>query len=99
MAPRETGKTYLYRNISYYAHVLSGGKATPAQLFINLNTEKIGEVGTRDAVVAESQECLNRLSTLLSAIAALCNGQSGGVTLFQRDAASTTTTSVFTFCG
>lgn len=51
LAPRETGKTYLFRNISYYAHLLSGGKATPAQLFINLNTGKIGEVGTRDAVV------------------------------------------------
>jgi ATP-dependent Lon protease len=51
LAPRETGKTYLYRNISYYAHVLSGGKATPAQLFINLNSGKIGIVGTRDAVV------------------------------------------------
>jgi ATP-dependent Lon protease len=53
LAPRETGKTYLYRNISYYAHVLSGGKATPAQLFVNLNTGKIGEVGTRDAVVLD----------------------------------------------
>ena len=51
LAPRETGKTYLYRNISYYAHVLSGGKATPAQLFINMATGKIGEVGVRDAVV------------------------------------------------
>ncbi len=51
LGPRETGKTYLFRNISYYAHVLSGGKATPAQLFINLNTGKIGEVGTRDAVI------------------------------------------------
>lgn len=51
LAPRETGKTYLFRNISYYAHVLSGGKATPAQLFINLNNGKVGEVGTRDAVV------------------------------------------------
>jgi ATP-dependent Lon protease len=53
LAPRETGKTYLYRNISYYAHVLSGGKATPAQLFINLNTGRIGEVGTRDAIVLD----------------------------------------------
>ena len=35
LAPRETGKTYLYRNISYYSQVLSGGKATPAGLFIN----------------------------------------------------------------
>jgi len=43
LAPRETGKTYLFRNISYYAHVLSGGKATPAQLFINLNNGKVGE--------------------------------------------------------
>ena len=51
LAPRETGKTYLYRNISYYAHVLSGGKATPAQLFVNMATGKIGEVGVRDAVV------------------------------------------------
>ena len=51
LAPRETGKTYLYRNISYYAHVLSGGKATPAGLFINLNTGKVGLVGTREAVV------------------------------------------------
>jgi ATP-dependent Lon protease len=51
LAPRETGKTYLYRNISYYAHVLSGGKATPASLFINNATGRVGVVGTRDAVV------------------------------------------------
>jgi ATP-dependent Lon protease len=31
--------------------VLSGGKATPASLFINLNTGKVGLVGTREAVV------------------------------------------------
>jgi len=37
--------------MSYYAHVISGGKATPASLFINLNTGKVGLVGTRDAVV------------------------------------------------
>ena len=51
LGPRETGKTYLYRNVSYYAHVLSGGKATPASLFINLNSGKVGLVGTREAVV------------------------------------------------
>ncbi len=51
LGPRETGKTYLYRNVSYYAHVLSGGKATPASLFINLNTGNVGLVGTREAVV------------------------------------------------
>jgi len=51
LGPRETGKTYIYRNMSYYAHVLSGGKATPASLFINLNSGQVGLVGTRDAVV------------------------------------------------
>lgn len=51
LGPRETGKTYLYRNVSYFAHVLSGGKATPASLFINNATGKVGVVGTRDAVV------------------------------------------------
>lgn len=51
LAPRETGKTYLYRNSSYYTHVLSGGKATPAGLFINNANGKVGIVGSRDAVV------------------------------------------------
>lgn len=51
LGPRETGKTYLFRNVSYYAHVLSGGKATPAGLFINLNTGKVGLVGSREAIV------------------------------------------------
>jgi ATP-dependent Lon protease len=51
LAPRETGKTYIYRNQSYYVTVLSGGKATPASLFINNATGKVGVVGSRDAVV------------------------------------------------
>ena len=51
LAPRETGKTYLYRNQSYYSTVLSGGRATPASLFINNATGKVGVVGSRDAVV------------------------------------------------
>src|SRR5208283_5294859 len=51
LAPRETGKTYLYRNQSYYSTVLSGGKATPAGLFINNATGKVGVVGSRDAVI------------------------------------------------
>ena len=51
LAPRETGKTYIYRNQSYYVSVLSGGKATPASLFINNATGKVGVVGSRDVVV------------------------------------------------
>lgn len=51
LGPRETGKTYLFRNVSYYAHVVSGGKVSPARLFINLNTGEVGLVGSREAVV------------------------------------------------
>jgi ATP-dependent Lon protease len=51
LAPRETGKTYLYRNVSDYSHVLSGGKATPANLFITNATGKVGIVGNWDTVV------------------------------------------------
>jgi ATP-dependent Lon protease len=51
LAPRETGKTYIYRNQSYYVTVLSGGKATPASLFINNASGKVGVVGSRDVVV------------------------------------------------
>ncbi len=51
LAPRETGKTYIYRNQSYYTIVLSGGKATPASLFINNATGRVGVVGSRDVVV------------------------------------------------
>src|SRR6476620_12795501 len=50
LAPRETGKTYIYRNQGYYTTVLSGGKATPASLFINNATGKVGIVGSRDVV-------------------------------------------------
>lgn len=51
LGPRETGKTYLFRNVSYYAHVVSGGKVSPARLFINLNTGQVGLVGSRETVV------------------------------------------------
>lgn len=51
LGPRETGKTYLMRNISYYAHVLSGGKVTVPQLFINNASGVVGLVGNRDSIV------------------------------------------------
>src|SRR5262245_56979015 len=44
LAPKETGKTYIYHNQSYYATVLSNRKATPASLFINNATDKVGVV-------------------------------------------------------
>lgn len=50
LGPRETGKTYTYRNTSSRSFVISGGKATPATLFYNLASRKIGILGYRDLV-------------------------------------------------
>jgi ATP-dependent Lon protease len=50
LGPRETGKTYTYRNSSSRAFVVSGGKATPATLFYNKATRKLGVVGLKQVV-------------------------------------------------
>jgi ATP-dependent Lon protease len=50
LGPRETGKTYTYRNTSSRSFVISGGKATPATLFYNIAAHKIGILGYRDVL-------------------------------------------------
>jgi ATP-dependent Lon protease len=50
LGPRETGKTYMFRNTSNRAFVVSGGKATPATLFYNKATRKLGVVGLKHLV-------------------------------------------------
>ena len=49
--PRQTGKTYLYRNLSNYVRIISGGNITPAALFYNLRTRTPGELAVKDTVV------------------------------------------------
>ena len=49
--PRATGKTYFYRNISFYTRIISGGIITPAQLFYNIARRTIGEIGLKDCIV------------------------------------------------
>ncbi len=51
LGPRQTGKTFLLRNLSPRVFTVSGGKTTPANLFVNLNTRQIGILGTRKVVV------------------------------------------------
>src|SRR5229473_1788987 len=46
LGPRETGKTYTFRNTSSRAFVVSGGKATPATLFYNKASRKLGVIDT-----------------------------------------------------
>ena len=49
--PRQTGKTYLYRNVSNYVTIISGGIVTSAVLFYNLKTHMPGELAVKDVVV------------------------------------------------
>lgn len=50
LGPRGTGKSYVYRDLSPYAILISGGKTTVANLFYNLSTRKVGLVGMWDVV-------------------------------------------------
>lgn len=50
LGPRQTGKTYLLRNTSPYSFIVSGAKATPASLFVNLQRQTVGIIGNRDVV-------------------------------------------------
>ncbi|MFN9466791.1 MAG: BREX system Lon protease-like protein BrxL, partial [Pseudanabaena sp.] len=50
LGPRETGKTYTYRNTSSRSFVLSGSRTTPATLFFNQNTRKVGILAQKDVV-------------------------------------------------
>ena len=51
LGPRATGKTYIYRNMTRYARIFSGGGVSPAVLFYNAMTKELGELAVRDAVI------------------------------------------------
>lgn len=51
LGPKNTGKTFLLRNLSPRAFSLAGGRATPAGLFINLVTGAVGLVASRQVVI------------------------------------------------
>jgi len=51
LGPRATGKTYLYRNASYYTRIYAGGLVSPARLFFDARIKVVGDIGTRDAVI------------------------------------------------
>jgi len=51
LGPRATGKTYLYRNISYYTRIYAGGTISAATLFYHARLRILGDIGTKDVVV------------------------------------------------
>lgn len=50
LGPRGTGKSHLFQQISPYAHLISGGKATVAQMFVNNANGQRGLVCQYDVV-------------------------------------------------
>lgn len=51
LAPKGTGKSFVYDNISRYGRVVGGGKVSPAVLFHNLATNTPGLVTRYDLIV------------------------------------------------
>jgi len=50
LGPRSSGKSYIYKEITPYAILVSGGQGTVAQLFVNNSSGKVGAVGLWDAI-------------------------------------------------
>ena len=50
LGPRGTGKSHLYRDVSPYSHLIAGGKATVAQMFVNNASGQRGLVCQYDVI-------------------------------------------------
>lgn len=50
LGPRSSGKSYIYKEITPYALLISGGQGTVAKLFVNNSTGRVGSVGEWDAI-------------------------------------------------
>lgn len=50
LGPRGTGKSFVYRELSPYSVLISGGGTTTANLFYNMSTQRVGLVGLWDVV-------------------------------------------------
>jgi uncharacterized protein (TIGR02653 family) len=50
LGPRGTGKSHLFQQISPYSHLVSGGKATVANMFVNNTTGRRGLVAQYDVI-------------------------------------------------
>jgi ATP-dependent Lon protease len=63
LAPKGTGKSFVYDNLSRYARVVSGGKVTPAVLFHNQVTNTSGLITRYDIVVFDEVQSIAGDST------------------------------------
>jgi ATP-dependent Lon protease len=53
LAPKGTGKSFIFDNISRYAAVIPGGKLSAPSLFFNSNSKQIGLIPRYDVVVVD----------------------------------------------
>ena len=60
LAPKGTGKSFVFSNLSRYVWLNSGGALTQAQLFFNQNTKEAGLLGGRyDLLVLDEGQSIN----------------------------------------
>jgi ATP-dependent Lon protease len=59
LAPKGTGKSFIFSNLSRYTWVNSGGALTQAQLFKNMNTKEVGLIGRYDLLVLDEGQSIN----------------------------------------
>lgn len=58
LAPKGTGKSYVYLNLSRYARLISGGKVTAAALFYNNRSREAGLLAHYDVIVFDEAQTL-----------------------------------------
>ena len=60
LAPKGTGKSFVFSNLSRYVWLNSGGALTQAQLFFNQNTREVGLIGGRyDLLVLDEGQSID----------------------------------------
>jgi ATP-dependent Lon protease len=59
LAPKGTGKSFVYQNMSRYVRVVSGGKVTAAVLFYNLASQTAGLLTQYDVVVFDEAQTIS----------------------------------------
>lgn len=59
LAPKGTGKSFIYTNLSRYVWLNSGGALTQAQLFRNQQSKEIGLLGKHDLLVLDEGQSIS----------------------------------------
>lgn len=59
LGPRGTGKSHLFQQVSPYAHLISGGKATVARMFVNNANGQRGLVCQYDVISFDQKDGVN----------------------------------------